>query len=147
MPQFLCLTAKLCPNLTAPENGYIRGSKFTYSSSLYFACQYGYILKRGDGVRTCNESGQWLGETAACGRNPTLYRCVISPCPILLHCCLGVECRSPIAPSHGGVTRGPFFYSQKAEFWCGGQYAVLGHHKSVCLSNGVWSTSPPLCVG
>ena len=54
-----------CQPLTAPENGKIVGSDYSYGAQISFECDPGYTM-RGADVATCQNNGQWDAQSPTC---------------------------------------------------------------------------------
>jgi len=102
-----------------------RDSTFRIGSNLIFNCQRGYRLD-GKPTKVCDSTGEWIGETPQC---------------------TFVDCGAPGSIAHGQVSliyNGTFF-GASAQYSCDENYTLEGIGKLMCLENGTWSGSAPVC--
>ena len=54
-----------CPKLIAPKYGKVSVSGYSYSSTAYYSCDYGYEIY-GSHSRKCQHDGTWYGKAPEC---------------------------------------------------------------------------------
>ncbi|XP_062523956.1 CUB and sushi domain-containing protein 3-like isoform X2 [Corticium candelabrum] len=116
-------TAKQCPQLTAPVHGYIRGSNNRHPNSVYFGCDFGYIISNGSSKLTCGHTGQWNG--------------------IVPHC-IKVKCVSPVEASNLNCTGG-YQFGDQLNCACPYGFVLIGHATLQCTGSGQWTAQIPQC--
>ncbi|XP_052786123.1 sushi, von Willebrand factor type A, EGF and pentraxin domain-containing protein 1-like [Mya arenaria] len=114
----------LCETPSTPVKGDVFFSSLEINATASFTCQDGYVLN-GAMNRTCLDNLQWSFI------EPT---CVIVDCGILLN------------PDNGSVnlTSGTTF-QQDASYSCDIGFTLVGSDKRVCLEDGTWNESEPVC--
>lgn len=55
----------MCPNLTAPANGFVT-FETDIGSVAEYSCEDGFLLANGSQQRQCGAEGQWSGEEPRC---------------------------------------------------------------------------------
>ncbi|XP_065189555.1 CUB and sushi domain-containing protein 3-like [Sycon ciliatum] len=113
-----------CPTTVASPNygNVTTGTNDVFSSRKYI-CNAGYQLQ-GSSHTICLSTGEWSGPTPTCKR---------------------VLCSSQVAPIYGSVDTASLEINGATIFTCYSGYYVVGSSVSVCLPNGTWSNSPPIC--
>ncbi|KAM4808468.1 sushi, von Willebrand factor type A, EGF and pentraxin domain-containing protein 1 [Rhinophrynus dorsalis] len=104
-------------------NGQVRGTEYTYGKQVEYICNEGYWL-HGAKTRTCLENGNWSFETPFC-----------SP----------ITCKKPIAIANGNVTGTEYGVGNEILYKCNEGYKMKGAPKRICLSDGTWDATVPLC--
>lgn len=114
-----------CSGLTAPANGSISSTSATYTNSVTYACDMGYVLSGNGGLatRSCQADGSFSGVAPNCAP---------------------VDCGALAAPANGSVTGGTT-YTSTATYSCNGGYMLVGSSTSTCTADGTWSGTPPTC--
>ncbi|XP_061565169.1 uncharacterized protein LOC133419767 [Cololabis saira] len=116
-----------------PVNGYVSPvyGPVEQLVSVNYHCHPTFTLT-GAQQRSCLPNGTWSGTAPSCLKGQTSgVRC--APPPSLLH-----GYHRPAADAVGGA--------EVVEFFCKKPYYLSGNHRSVCLSNGSWSSRPPKCI-
>lgn len=75
---WFCLspTVITCCEQTAPTNGVMVGTSFSFSNQLEFNCNDGFSLQ-GSSQRTCQRDGTWTGVPPSCERELLLVMCSV----------------------------------------------------------------------
>ncbi|XP_065189559.1 P-selectin-like [Sycon ciliatum] len=117
-------TSTQCPaNPPPPFNGIVSpGGRNAFTTRTY-SCNTGYQLS-GATTTICQTTGAWSGTPPTCRR---------------------VVCSSQHAPSNGAIVSMSLEIYGATIFTCNSGYTLVGSSASVCLRNGAWSTSPPIC--
>ncbi|XP_055973137.1 sushi, von Willebrand factor type A, EGF and pentraxin domain-containing protein 1 [Sorex fumeus] len=113
-----------CEKPNSIMNGSIRGSNYTYQSVLYYECDPGYVLN-GTKKRICQENKNWDGEEPFC---------------------LPVDCGSPPVSANGQVRGDEYTFQNKVEYTCTSGFLLEGATSRICLEDGSWSGTTPICV-
>ncbi|XP_060079283.1 uncharacterized protein LOC132558705 [Ylistrum balloti] len=101
-----------------------------YNANITFGCQYGYMYDGGNTSATCDRYGDWN----------SLNNATIS-CKLIL--CDANNLSSPNAQVHLPVVS---HLDDVVTYGCDPGYELIGGNLSrVCLSDGTWSGSAPLC--
>ncbi|XP_061659704.1 complement factor B-like isoform X2 [Syngnathoides biaculeatus] len=100
------------------------------SSMLVYHCPedfYPYPAK----IRVCQHDGSWKGEPESSQPQS----------------CRKVECPNPFVLMHGTVTppQEKYFVDNETDYECYSGYTLRGSARRVCLPNGKWSGSTPIC--
>ena len=68
---------------------------------------------------------------------------------ITFSCVTVVDCGPPEDIARGTVTlpNNATYLAAYAQYLCEDNYKLEGHERRMCLENGSWSGSPPLCKG
>ncbi|XP_077597411.1 complement factor B-like [Stigmatopora nigra] len=133
----LCLLmgGQVCGNCTE-DNMQITGGHYTLtkglniSSMLIYHCPegfYPYPIKK----RVCQLNSEWKEE-------PSITR---------PQTCRVVECPNPFVLMHGSVNppQEKYFVDNETTYECYSGYTLRGSDRRVCLPNGKWSGSTPIC--
>ncbi|XP_045583570.2 sushi, von Willebrand factor type A, EGF and pentraxin domain-containing protein 1 isoform X3 [Procambarus clarkii] len=106
-------------------NGHIEGNRYSYSDTVSFTCNPGFILK-GDAERTCQADGKWSGQHPHCD---------VIKCPYLN------------AGPHGQVLSlaGDYMPTNQISFKCELGYQMDGPNTLTCGGDGEWDGQPPSC--
>ncbi|XP_067893580.1 P-selectin-like [Heterodontus francisci] len=123
--------AKPCNLLKVPEQANMNCShpagNFTYSSTCYFSCAEGFMLK-GSKKLECGATGQWTAHP------PT---------------CEAVKCDDPKIPKNGNINCshpiGNFSYHSTCDFGCVEGFSLNGSMSLQCVDSGTWSSPIPTC--
>lgn len=113
-----------CKRPSPVTNGSIKGNNYTYLSVLYYECDPGYVLN-GTERRTCQENKNWDGNEPVC---------------------IPVDCRSPPSLANGQVRGDEYTFQKEVEYNCNVGFLLKGARSRVCLANGSWSGTTPICV-
>ena len=116
-----------CGTPLSLENGSSSYDATTYGGEVSYTCEVGYVILPVQGAtQSCRSDGEWHGPTAIC--NP-------------------VDCGTPSGATNGSVAFTSTGYDDAATYQCNTGF-VMGAAESgqrVCLANGYWSGSAPLC--
>lgn len=113
-----------CKKPNPVMNGSIKGSNYTYLSVLYYECDPGYVLK-GAERRTCQENKLWDGNEPVC---------------------IPVDCGSPPVSANSQVKGDEYTFQKEVEYTCNVGFLPEGARSRVCLADGSWSGTTPICV-
>uniref|UniRef100_A0A8C4N059 Sushi, von Willebrand factor type A, EGF and pentraxin domain-containing protein 1 n=1 Tax=Equus asinus asinus TaxID=83772 RepID=A0A8C4N059_EQUAS len=113
-----------CKKPNPVMNGSIKGSNYTYLSVLYYECNPGYVLN-GTERRTCQGNKNWDGDEPVC---------------------IPVDCGSPPISANGQVKGDEYTFQKEIEYTCNVGFLLEGARSRVCLTNGTWSGTTPICV-
>ncbi|XP_070287020.1 sushi, von Willebrand factor type A, EGF and pentraxin domain-containing protein 1 [Myotis yumanensis] len=113
-----------CKKPSPVTNGSIKGNNYTYLSVLFYECDPGYVLN-GTERRTCQENKHWDGNEPVC---------------------IPVDCRSPPILANGQVRGDEYTFQKEVEYTCNVGFLLEGARSRVCLANGSWSGTTPICV-
>ncbi|XP_026693209.2 sushi, von Willebrand factor type A, EGF and pentraxin domain-containing protein 1-like isoform X5 [Ciona intestinalis] len=115
-----------CVPLRAPRNGAMDCDESIdeCGTTCTFTCRRGYTLN-GDARRTCNKDMRWTGVAAECLR---------ASCPPL-----GVSLSLTYTCTNGSNV------GSNCTFQCDEDATLLGSTYRVCLNDGTWSRSNPVC--
>ncbi|XP_064384002.1 uncharacterized protein LOC135332992 [Halichondria panicea] len=119
--------AIMCPILSDPLDGTVTVSGRTVHSVATYTCNTGYRLE-GDAQRSCLalSGGVWIGSTPVC----TLIECsLLLPPPNSM-------LTLPSVRTPGSV----------AKYSCLNGLVLVGSAVRICLDNGTWNQSEPVCV-
>ncbi|XP_065189560.1 E-selectin-like [Sycon ciliatum] len=113
-----------CPSILAsPLFGSVLPGSNEVFNSRQFKCHPGYQLE-GSSHTICLSTGAWSQPTPKCKR---------------------VLCSGQVAPLNGAIASMSLEINGATIFICNSGYNVSGSSASVCLPNGTWSSSPPIC--
>ncbi|XP_078001559.1 clotting factor C-like [Glandiceps talaboti] len=114
-----------CDDPLSPPHGTVEASTddLKHGDAVQYKCHQGHVLI-GDSQRTCQNDGQWSGETP---------RCV-------------AVCSEPEVPSNGKLNGDSNFEGSSINYTCTAGYHLFGPSERTCLSNGQWSGALPECV-
>ncbi|XP_060618494.2 sushi, von Willebrand factor type A, EGF and pentraxin domain-containing protein 1 isoform X2 [Anolis sagrei] len=118
-----CTEPVKCKHPGDPEHGHSHGASSSVGSEISFSCDMGYQLK-GVTTVTCLESGEWNH---------------------LIPYCEAISCGIPAVPENGVVDGSNFTYGNKVIYRCDKGYILKGEEEAVCLPNGKWNNSSPVC--
>uniref|UniRef100_A0ABM5FRU3 Sushi, von Willebrand factor type A, EGF and pentraxin domain-containing protein 1 isoform X2 n=1 Tax=Pogona vitticeps TaxID=103695 RepID=A0ABM5FRU3_9SAUR len=118
-----CTEPVKCKHPGVPEHGHSHGDSFSVGSEISFLCDKGYQLKGVTQV-VCLESGEWSHLTPYCE---------------------AISCGNPPIPENGSIDGSNFTYGSKVIYRCDKGYVLKGEEAAVCLSNGKWNYSSPVC--
>ena len=118
---------------------------YSYSSTAYYTCNYGYQL-HGSYSRKCQHDGSWYGKAPECREtkrgkisNSVCIKIYYAPhFPI-------VSCPKPDAPKYGTVILTGYGYSSAAYYRCNYGYELHGLHSRKCQHDGTWYGKAPEC--
>nr|XP_060465550.1 sushi, von Willebrand factor type A, EGF and pentraxin domain-containing protein 1 [Panthera onca] len=113
-----------CKKPNPVMNGSVKGSNYTYLSVVFYECNPGYVLN-GNERRTCQQNKNWDGNE-----------------PI----CIPVDCGSPPVSANGQVKGDEYTFQKEVEYTCNVGFLLEGARSRVCLADGNWSGTTPLCV-
>ena len=105
------------------SNGRMFGDMYTVGSVISYECDIGYNLQ-GSRNRTCLSTGHWKEQIPVC----EIVRC------------------NPPRLSHGLASTFKNEYNTRITFSCNQGYVLFGPIERLCLVNGNWSGSNPVCV-
>ena len=108
-------------------NGLVNGTNFVYGNTVSYNCTRGFRLS-GDGLRTCEENGQWSGYPPEC---------------------VPVTCEPPIPPVNGSQIEPPVsqeFYAvgDRITFQCSTGFRLDGPYSLTCQYEGQWDDVLPV---
>ena len=155
----------MCPVLPAPENGITSysedSSPLGFMEMATYSCNPGFGLSGGNRVRTCTgaagSSEEWNGTTPTC--QGTYKALTVNSNKSFLGTLYSsaISCHTITPPVNGQVsfssgTTSTHFFGTVATFSCTSGFGLLGNMTRVCggngsSSSGVWSGSPPICIG
>ena len=101
----------------------INGGNFSYNSTVSYSCELGYNLTGADTL-TCLATGSWD-----------------APVPL----CHPVNCGNPGTPINGARNGNLYTYNSNISYQCDSGYSLFGSLILICLPNGSWNGSVPLC--
>ncbi|XP_077864038.1 sushi, von Willebrand factor type A, EGF and pentraxin domain-containing protein 1-like, partial [Saccoglossus kowalevskii] len=102
------------------DHAVINGSQFTYSKSVTYSCELGYILK-GDAEHLCRADATWSGSSPVCEI---------------------INCGTPDVVHHAEYTGTNFSYGSILEFNCLSGYTIHGNETVICREDGKWTQVP-----
>ncbi|XP_017574246.1 sushi, von Willebrand factor type A, EGF and pentraxin domain-containing protein 1 isoform X1 [Pygocentrus nattereri] len=105
-------------------DGEVVGSSFHFKGVIHYECHDGFILQ-GLETRTCQMDGKWDGKAP---------------------CCRPVSCGRPVVSSYVLVNGDSYTFGKRLLFSCNPGFILHGATTSVCLANGTWSESTPVCL-
>ncbi|KAK3754222.1 hypothetical protein QZH41_013126 [Actinostola sp. cb2023] len=114
----------ICPKQSAPRNGLMKGSSFSFKDTLEFECLPGYQLF-GSYIRECTNAGRWSGVTPSCRRR---------------------SCGHPGILRHGSIVSNGFKYKSTVNYTCDPFFELFGQQSRKCQSDGTWSGAIPKCI-
>ncbi|GAB6028275.1 hypothetical protein CHUAL_002455 [Chamberlinius hualienensis] len=120
---------RYCGPVPQIDNGFaVNATNVTYLGAITYQCYAGFVFRSGRSTEsvTCTANGEW----------EELPVCVTSECP-------------PLPGTPHAVTKvlngGNSSYGTIVRFECEDGYYRIGLPVIVCMTNGSWSGSPPLC--
>eukprot|EP00058_Branchiostoma_floridae_P008085 XP_002593573.1 hypothetical protein BRAFLDRAFT_125152 [Branchiostoma floridae] len=113
-----------CGDPGRPSNGNYNTTGFTYSSTVLFSCNPGYMLS-GTPSKYCTARGEWKPDGS----------------PV----CNVVNCGDPGVPASGVVTGSDYTYGHFVTYTCNTGHNLIGQANRTCQANGQWSNSLPAC--
>lgn len=113
-----------CKKPNPVMNGYIKGNNYTYLSVLYYECNPGFVLN-GPERRTCQQNKNWDENEPVC---------------------IPVDCGSPPVSANGQVKGNEYTFQKEVEYTCNVGFLLEGARSRVCLADGSWSGTTPICV-
>ncbi|KAI8478628.1 CUB and sushi domain-containing protein 3 [Branchiostoma belcheri] len=113
-----------CGDPGRPSNGNYNSTGFTYSTTVLFSCNPGYMLT-GTPSKYCTATGEWKPDGS----------------PI----CMVVNCGDPGIPANGVITGSEFTYGHFVTYTCITGHSLIGQANRTCQANGQWSNSLPAC--
>uniref|UniRef100_A0A8C6W0G6 E-selectin n=1 Tax=Nothobranchius furzeri TaxID=105023 RepID=A0A8C6W0G6_NOTFU len=123
-----CQTAKECPPLSPPENGYLKCSEGSskFNTTCQFKCHPGFLLT-GSSAVTCSPSGVWSA---------------------LRPVCATVKCPPLSLPDDGNVTCSDegLIFNSTCRFKCSSGFLMTGSFAVTCGATGIWSGPRPICA-
>ncbi|XP_029470754.1 sushi, von Willebrand factor type A, EGF and pentraxin domain-containing protein 1 [Rhinatrema bivittatum] len=119
----VCTPIKCVPPVNI-SNGEVIGSGYDFGQQAQYHCNEGYIL-HGLPKLTCQADGTWDAKFPYCER---------------------VNCGPPEDISHAFLNGSNFSYDEYIRYVCFPGYELHGSPQRQCLSNGLWSGKPPLCL-
>ncbi|XP_063401402.1 sushi, von Willebrand factor type A, EGF and pentraxin domain-containing protein 1-like [Mytilus trossulus] len=135
-PSLVCLSSGLwsgiTPNCTKVEcnpppnvitNGRVLGNEYTYKKNITYRCDTGYELQ-GSAIIICLESGQWDEPLPSCE---------------LIHC-------DSLQLLHASISSNNNEYGSNVTISCDEGYVMFGESERLCLANGSWTGSDPVCI-
>ena len=111
-----------CPILNPLINGSISGT-YTYNSVVNFTCNIGYVLT-GNAQLTCQANKSWNGSVPTCSL---------------------IQCEDPVSLENGNIFGDSNSYGSSINFTCIEGYSLNGTETITCQSNGLWTSSFPIC--
>ena len=126
----LPLLPELLPVVSCGDPGHVLNAvrtslRFTFNSTVQFQCRDGYRLE-GQGELVCLASRLW---------SHPLPRCSI------------VDCGDPGRSSNGQRLLGATTAFSTVSYSCNRGYDLLGNRVRICLQNGSWNGTIPICRG
>ncbi|XP_061487863.1 sushi, von Willebrand factor type A, EGF and pentraxin domain-containing protein 1 isoform X2 [Rhineura floridana] len=112
-----------CTVPSRPMNGTVKGEAYTYGSVIQYDCDPGFQLNGSD-KRTCQADQKWDGNE-----------------PI----CIPISCGQILNLENGQVIGEEYTFQKYIEYSCEEGFLLEGDQKRVCLADGSWSGSSPLC--
>ncbi|XP_065189183.1 sushi, von Willebrand factor type A, EGF and pentraxin domain-containing protein 1-like isoform X2 [Sycon ciliatum] len=109
---------------STPANGAVTTGTNTLSSVLQYSCNEGYQLS-GTSYTVCQADGSWSTANPMC----TQITCPMATPP----------------PASGTVSSSANTYLSSRQYSCMTGYTLTGSTDTVCLSNGKWSGTQPIC--
>ena len=142
---FLLSTVVDCNALSDPANGQVSTTGTTFGQTATYSCDTGYNLV-GDGIRTCQATGEWSGSAPTCQCMLLLSNITIKYVHNVFLLSTVVDCNALSAPANGQVshTAGTTF-EQTATYSCDTGYNLVGDSTRTCQATGEWSGSAPTC--
>ena len=113
-----------CGTLDHPANGSVSITGTTYLSTATYSCLDGFNIS-GSSERTCLSDGNW---------NSSVPSCIL------------VYCSSLVDPVSGNVSISGYTYMSTAIYTCVVGFYLMGSDTRVCMSDGNWNGSVPICV-
>ena len=149
-----------CFDLSVPLNGvitYSTGSTYNrpVGTMATYSCNTGYALNGGS-TRTCQLGWTWSGSAPAC--KGTLGPHIvgdIAACSVMYRIVNDTQ-HTAICPTLQTIRNGQIVYNYLqrpiiegtlATYSCNNGYQLTGVTASLCQANGMWSSSPPKCIG
>jgi CUB/sushi domain-containing protein len=120
-PHPLRTVAKTVEN--TKESPAIHSSHFLYGTKVSYTCNPGYKLL-GNPVLMCQEDGTWNGSAPSC---------------------ISIECDLPVAPENGFLHFTQTTITSAVQYSCKPGHILVGSEMRLCLQNGKWSGTSPLC--
>ena len=105
-------------------NGHIKGSNYTYGSSVEYVCEDGYTLS-GAAVLHCSHDKTWNGSVPSCVKE---------------------ECPQPGAIAFGRIVGEELTFGSSVTYKCNNGYKLDGAPQLTCLAGGVWDKEVPICI-
>ncbi|XP_013383226.1 sushi, von Willebrand factor type A, EGF and pentraxin domain-containing protein 1 [Lingula anatina] len=112
-----------CRKPPSLQFGRVEGKSFVFGSKVTYHCDTGYKLI-GRQTLKCNADGQWGGSSPIC--DP-------------------VYCDVPQQIQNGFVHATSYAYNATVHYTCRTGHMLFGNKMQVCLRNGSWSGSIPVC--
>ncbi|XP_041962329.1 CUB and sushi domain-containing protein 3 isoform X2 [Alosa sapidissima] len=115
-----------CGHPGLPPHGVLMGEKFTFGSTVRYACSSGRELV-GETTRTCQLNGHWSAPLPHCSGESS------------------GSCGDPGTPAHASREAGSFQLRSKVRFTCHTGHTLYGSAERICFPNGTWSGKQPTC--
>ncbi|KAG8455052.1 hypothetical protein GDO86_001318 [Hymenochirus boettgeri] len=112
-----------CGRPTAPSNGDVVGSNFTFGETVSFRCNEGYTLI-GNEETMCLSNGSWSHKQPSCE---------------------SVTCSKPKDIENGLFSLSGLTFKAMATYRCLTGYSLQGHTTLICEASGKWSSDAPSC--
>ena len=117
-----------CGNPGAPQNAQRTGNSFNYQDTVTYTCRDGYIDSGGSNSIDCQANGQ---------RSVTGSELLV---------CAPVECSSPGEVPNARRIGDTFTYRSTITYTCVRGYEISGSDTLLCMANGEWNASVPICL-
>ncbi|XP_064609335.1 sushi, von Willebrand factor type A, EGF and pentraxin domain-containing protein 1-like [Liolophura sinensis] len=115
-----------CTSLEGPTNGSATSAEQGYGAVINFRCDFGFHQRKPTSV-VCSKNGTWLGTVPTCEPIPCNTR--------LLH-----------KPEHGEMNQTEELSGiVTVTFSCDYGFHLIGQDTILCLTNGQWTGSAPIC--
>ena len=121
LPECRIVTCEQPPDVPHAE---VSGSNHTYSSSVVYQCNRGYVMSENEKLM-CDKEGRWVGVTPRC--DP-------------------VNCTAPPIIQHGRLVGNSYSYNQTVSYLCDVGYTITGYSILQCSEYGNWIGGVPECT-
>ncbi|CAH2293998.1 sushi, von Willebrand factor type A, EGF and pentraxin domain-containing 1 [Pelobates cultripes] len=105
-------------------HGSVEALNYNYMSVLHYKCDVGFEML-GSPKRTCQADRKWDGDE-----------------PI----CIPISCGQQPPLENGKVKGNEYTYGKQVEYHCNDGYRLHGDTNRMCLENGNWSGTTPICL-
>ena len=144
----IIIPAVTCSKLDAPRYGKVSVTGYSYSSTAYYTCDYGYELD-GSHSRKCQHDGTWYGKAPECrkaegGKDNAVMQFHLHQDLSFTHIPT-VNCPNVNAPRYGKVWVTGYSYSSTAYYSCDYGYELHGSYSRKCQHDRTWYGKAPEC--